>query len=91
MNRIMKPSMGLLRPALIALTALSLTACATSSLETSPHFGQASLQNIAVQAVEPTAEQKNNTYIPADANRQAIAREKYRNNEVEEPKSIGTR
>lgn len=91
MNRITTQSITAPRLALMTLMAMSLTACATSSLEPSPDFGQASAQNVAVQAVEPTAAQKNNTYIPADASRQAIAREKYRNNEVEEPRPIGTR
>jgi type IV pilus biogenesis protein CpaD/CtpE len=82
--------LSLSRLSLIAAAGLCLTACATSQPHSSG-FGQATAQNRAVQEVAPTAEQKNNTYIPADANRQAIAREKYRNNTSDEPAVVSTR
>ena len=72
------------RLALLALTAASLTACASyQGVDThSSEFGTTTAHNRAVQEVKPTEEQKNNTFIPADASRQALAREKYRTNEI---------
>lgn len=86
-----KPN-SLLRLVILAGTVFSLTACATTQPLNNPSkdFGQATAHNRAVQEVLPTAEQKNNTYIPADAGRQTIAREKYRENDVEEPRPIST-
>lgn len=78
------------RLALLAITGASLTACVTTTEPHSAHFGQATAQNRAVHDVAPTAEQKNDTYIPADASRQAIAREKYRNNEIEDLETVTT-
>jgi len=78
---------------LLALLTTGLISCATGTgiHNNSPNFSEATAHNRAVQAVEPTAEQKNNTYIPADANRQSIARDNYRENNVPEPSRISTR
>ena len=83
----------LTRLAVLSAAGLSLAACATSQSVPghSEGFGQATAHNRAVHEVKPTAEQKNNTYIPADAGRQTIAREKYRNNEVEAQGRVNTR
>jgi len=76
----------LTRLAVLSAAGLSLAACATS--QSVPGH---TAHNRAVHEVKPTAEQKNNTYIPADAGRQTIAREKYRNNEVEAQGRVNTR
>jgi len=81
---------NLSRLVFMAVAGLSITACATTSEPHSAGFGKATAHNRAVQDVAPTAEQKNNTYIPADANRQAIAREKYRTNSSDEPDNVST-
>lgn len=81
------------RLSLIALTAASLSACATYQ-DVSGHsaeFGTATAKNRSIQEVKPTAEQKNNTFIPADATRQAIARENYRQNKTGDVEAISTR
>jgi len=71
---------------------MCLSACAsTQNNGHSKNFSDATAHNRAAQEVLPTAKQKNDTFIPADANRQAIARENYRNNEVLEPARISTR
>ena len=81
------------RLALLALTAASLTACASyQDISTySSEFGTTTAHNRAVQEVKPTDEQKNDTFIPADASRQALAREKYKANETGDVKAISTR
>lgn len=53
-------------------------------------FGQAVKANIAAQAIAPSAEQKANTYIPANAARTAAARRNYREGTVPEPEPIST-
>ena len=78
---------------LLALLTTGLIGCATGTgaHKNSPNFSDATAHNRAVHAVAPTAEQKNNTYIPADASRQSIARDNYRENTVPEPARISTR
>lgn len=49
------------------------------------HMGAAVKANIAAHAVEPTPEQKANTFIPADPARTGLAREHYRENTVPRP------
>ena len=78
---------------IVALSSITvLCACATTTPinETSSTFGQATAHNKALHAVPPTADQKQNTYIPADRARQDLARKRYKNDEVEEPVSVGT-
>ncbi len=79
---------------ILAMSCLAvLSACATTqpALQSgSSEFGVAVRQNIAAQAVAPTAKQKANTYIPADASKRAKARENYRNGNTPEPKPITT-
>ena len=75
------------------LSLIALSACATTQPATqsgSSEFGKAVRHNIAAQAIAPTAEQKANTFIPADATKRAKARENYRNGETPEPKPITT-
>jgi len=77
----------------LGLCALSLSACATTEPALhiqSSAFGQAVRHNIAVHAIAPTAEQKTDTYIPADSTRRAKARENYRKGETPEPRRITT-
>ena len=74
-----------------AIVCLSASATSQTTQGHSANFASATAHNRAAQEVLPTAEQKNDTYIPADANRQSIARENYRNNTVKEPASISTR
>lgn len=80
--------------AFIATISLaSLSACATiqpAMQSGSSEFGNAVRQNIAAHAVAPTAKQKADTYIPADATRRAKARENYRKGETPEPQPITT-
>lgn len=76
-----------------SLSALALSACATSKPALSAgssDFGSAVRQNMVVQAVAPTAEQKADTYIPADAAKRAKARENYRTGETPKPQPIRT-
>lgn len=82
-----------LKLSVMALMGLGLVSCASYQgiEENSEGFSQAIAHNKSVQEVAPTAAQKNNTFIPADANRQAIAREKYRENNVDEPDRVSTR
>lgn len=76
---------------LVTAAVLSLGACATNDMSmTSEPFGQAVRHNIAMQTVEPTAEQKQNTYIRPDADRMALARERYKNDKVEKPDEVAT-
>lgn len=67
-----------------------LSGCQTTMDETSEVFGQAVRHNIAAQTIEPTPEQKQNTYIRPDSQRMALARERYRKDEVEEPEDLTT-
>lgn len=78
---------------LITLATATLGACATATPAIEDHseaFGTANKSNIAAQFVPPTAEQKANTYIPADSNRRSLAKQRYRKDEVEKPVPIGT-
>lgn len=78
---------------LMTLAAATLGACATATPALEAHsetFGTANRSNIAAQFVPPTAEQKANTYIPADPHRRALAKERYRKDEVETPVVVGT-
>lgn len=76
---------------ILALTALSACATTQPALQSgSSEFGAAVRQNIAVHAVAPTAKQKADTYIPADAVKRTKARENYRNNQTPEPNPIRT-
>lgn len=74
---------------LTSITLLILGGCATAKpalegkLDT--EFGRAVKSNISAHAVAPTPSQKANTYIPADPDRSAMARQNYRENNVEEP------
>lgn len=70
--------------ALIPLIGLS--ACAV----TRPPLGEAMTYNTNLQAIAPTAEQKENTYIPADSQRQKLARDAYRKGEVKELEKLST-
>lgn len=75
------------------LSLLVLSACATTqpALQSgSPEFGNAVRHNIAAHAVAPTAKQKADTFIPADATKRAKARENYRNGETPEPTPLIT-
>lgn len=64
--------------------------CQTTISEPTETFGTAVRQNIAAQTVEPTPEQKQNTYIRPDSQRMAIARDRYRKDEVETPVDLRT-
>jgi len=78
---------------LATISLITLSACATTkpALHSgTSDFGNAVRHNIAVQVVAPTPEQKNNTFIPADATKRAKARENYRNGETPEPQPITT-
>ncbi len=79
------------RLTLMAAIGASLTACATAPQPHSSGFGKATAQNRSVHEVTPTAKQKNDTYIPADAARQGIARDKYRKNKSDKPNTVTTR
>lgn len=75
------------------ISLVSLSACATTQpamQSGSSEFGNAVRQNIAAHAIAPTAKQKADTYIPADATRRAKARENYRKGETPEPQPITT-
>ena len=74
---------------IISLTVLfavaSLSACASTSNLTDENYkklGHANHLNIAVQAITPSPELKENTYIPADRDRVRAAREAYKNGKV---------
>ena len=70
-----------------------LAGCAHSQPATQTHtdnFGTAVAANIAAQSVDPTPEQKANTYIPANAARRALAKRRYEKDEVETPVPIST-
>lgn len=77
----------------IILGSLLLTACATTSqpslMAGSPGMGNAVKANMEAQKVAPTAEQKANTYIPANRARQSLARKAYEDGEVKEPVPLG--
>ncbi len=71
---------------LILLPMIALSACAV----TKPQLGAAITHNTNIQAIAPTAEQKDNTYIPADSQRQKLARDAYRKGEVKELRQLRT-
>ena len=72
--------------------ALTLSGCATASPSLkgslSSGFGDAVQSNMNAHAVAPSAQQKANTYIPADPSRAALARKKYRENTVADPDPV---
>ncbi len=74
---------------LLVCAAGSLGACATTNTSGST-FGASVKQNIAVHAVAPTDAQKQNTFIPADRDRKALAKDRYKKDEVEEPTPVNT-
>lgn len=71
---------------LVLLPLLGLSACAV----TQPTLGEATAYNTELQAIAPTPEQKENTFIPADSQRQKLARDAYRRGEVKELKDLST-
>ena len=72
----------------IGVTLLVLGGCETAKPalqgRLDADLGNAVKANIQAHAVAPTPAQKANTYIPADPSRAALAREKYRENTIEE-------
>lgn len=72
---------------LALLPFIGLTACAV----TTPQLGEAITHNTNIQAIAPTPEQKENTYIPADSQRQKLARDAYRKGEVKDLEQLRTR
>jgi len=81
----------LFNPLSILVSALTLSACATTSkpgVDSQIKFGYANQSNISAHAITPDPDLKINTYIPADRTRVRAAREAYRKGEVKEPKSV---
>jgi hypothetical protein len=79
---------------LSSLAAFVLCAgCATSKPalqgQLDAQLGAAVKANIAAHAVEPTPEQKANTFIPANPARTGLALKQYRENTVPNPVSTG--
>ncbi len=74
----------------VLVSGIAMAGCQTTMHEPSEKFGDAIRQNIAVQTVPPTAEQKQNTYIRPDSQRMAGARERYKQDQVEEPEDLRT-
>ncbi len=74
----------------VLVSGLALVGCQTTMQEPTENFGAAIRHNIAVQTVEPTPEQKQNTYIRPDSQRMAAARERYKQDQVEEPEDLRT-
>ena len=76
----------------IGLVAIALmaSACQTTMDQPSEMFGASVKHNIKVQTIEPTEEQKQNTYIRPDSQRMAKARERYRKDDVEKPEDLQT-
>lgn len=78
---------------ILMLPALCLCACASTLPADKTHsvtFGAAVAHNKAAQMITPSAEQKANTFIPADRARQSLARENYRKGTVQEPAPLRT-
>jgi len=69
------------------VSLIGLSGCAV----TAPPLGSAITHNTQLQAVAPSPEQKSNTYIPADSQRQKLARDAYRKGDVKALKKISTR
>lgn len=59
---------------LLIPSIMAMSACAV----TQQPLGDAITHNTNIQAVAPSPEQKANTYIPADGQRQKLARDAYR-------------
>ncbi len=74
----------------IILSGGLLVACQTTMEMPTEGFGMAVKHNIAAHTVEPTAEQKQNTYIRPDSQRMATARDRYKKDQVEEPVDLRT-
>lgn len=74
----------------VVLSSGLLMACQTTMEMPTEGFGAAVKHNIAAQTVEPTPEQKQNTYIRPDSQRMAVARDRYRKDQVEEPVDLRT-
>lgn len=71
------------------IALITLGAC-TSLDQPSDPFGTSVRHNIAAQTVHPTDEQKQNTYIRPNQERMNLARDRYKADEVEKPKSLET-
>ncbi len=82
------------KASLFSLSALLITGCTTSVPVLQGQFGDqhgaATHANIQAHAVKPSAQQKANTYIPADPARTALALEKYRQGKVDASASAQT-
>ena len=74
---------------LLAASAM-LTACAASQPALSGELGQATANNKAVQFVPPTQVQKQNTFIPENAELRRAARERYAAGKVTPPVNEAT-
>ena len=72
---------------LLIIPIVCLSACAV----TVPPLGAAMTHNTDIQAIDPTPEQKENTFIPADSSRQKLARDAYRKGEVKPLEKLRTR
>ena len=72
---------------LLIVPFIGLSACAV----TVPPLGEAMTHNTNIQAIDPSPEQKKNTYIPADGSRQKLARDAYRKGEVKPLEKLRTR
>ncbi len=80
-----------MKKTLIILAALvPLTACASSQPALSGALGQATAHNKETQFVAPTETQKQNTFIPQNADLRRAARERYRKGEVTPPVNEAT-
>lgn len=78
----------------LAVGACLLAGCATTTsthgITHSAAFGDAVRHNIAAQTVAPTDAQKNNTVIPVDPDKRALALKNYKENTVPEPSAVAT-
>jgi type IV pilus biogenesis protein CpaD/CtpE len=77
---------------LLSASAVLLSACTTARPaldgQIDMTLGHAVHANILAHAVVPSDQQKNNTYIPADPARAALALKNYRENNVEQQDDI---
>lgn len=71
---------------IILLPLIGLSGCAV----TPATLGEAMAHNTKLQAIVPTPEQKENTFIPADSQRQKAAIDAYRKGKVKELKKVST-
>ena len=69
---------------IILLPLIGLSGCTV----TPPPHGEAMAHNTKLQAIAPTQEQKENTFIPADSQRQKAALDAYHKGEVKELKKL---